>query len=258
MTAEDRLWGLWQAGRRLERYVEDFLELANQLSWPDTALGACFQLGLDSEMICCELPVYDFPLIEMINLILYLNGSNYEVEEIKEKFQSRRPRRVSPAHSTPGTPTYRTNSPDRLLRPNYPRILRSSIIVLSPETPAVPESSPPSAAHSSLQQSVAASLTVNQKRNKRRKRLFSALISAPELAPVSNSAQELAPVSAPAPELAPVSAPARNSELMDMALPSGFSTPILTSESPKPPLVLSCLSPSPESPSSPLVLSSPP
>ncbi|KAL0148456.1 hypothetical protein M9458_056266, partial [Cirrhinus mrigala] len=30
---------------KLERYVEDFLVLANQLSWHDAALGACFQMG---------------------------------------------------------------------------------------------------------------------------------------------------------------------------------------------------------------------
>uniref|UniRef100_A0A671R8I4 Retrotransposon gag domain-containing protein n=1 Tax=Sinocyclocheilus anshuiensis TaxID=1608454 RepID=A0A671R8I4_9TELE len=95
--AEDKLRGLRQVGQKLEQYVEDFLELANQLSWHDAALGACFQLGLDGETIRCDLPVCNYPLIELIDLVLYLNGSNHEVEEIKEKFQSRR------------TPTYRTN-----------------------------------------------------------------------------------------------------------------------------------------------------
>ncbi len=58
------------------------------LSWHDAALCAFFQLGLDDETICCDLPVCDFPLIELINLVLYLNCSNYEVEELKEKFVS--------------------------------------------------------------------------------------------------------------------------------------------------------------------------
>ncbi|KAL0187025.1 hypothetical protein M9458_018695, partial [Cirrhinus mrigala] len=57
MMAEEALWGLRQRGRRLERYVEEFLELANQLSWHDTVLGACLQLGLDHETIHCDLPV---------------------------------------------------------------------------------------------------------------------------------------------------------------------------------------------------------
>ncbi len=90
-AAEDRLWRLWQGGQRLERYVEEFLKLANWMSWHDTALGVCFLLGLDDEPIRCDLPRCDFPLIELVNLILYLNGSDLEVEEIKENSKSRRP-----------------------------------------------------------------------------------------------------------------------------------------------------------------------
>ncbi len=55
-TAEDALWGLRQGGLKLERYVEEFLELSNRVSWHDTALGACFHLGLDDETIRCDLP----------------------------------------------------------------------------------------------------------------------------------------------------------------------------------------------------------
>ncbi|KAL0157120.1 hypothetical protein M9458_048366, partial [Cirrhinus mrigala] len=51
------LWRLRQGGGKLEWYVEEFLELANQLSWHDAALGACFQLGLDEETIRSDLPV---------------------------------------------------------------------------------------------------------------------------------------------------------------------------------------------------------
>ncbi len=70
--------------------MEEFLELPYQVSWHDAALGACFQLGLDENTIRCDLPTYDFSLIELINLVLYLNGSNSQVEEIKEniKFSS--------------------------------------------------------------------------------------------------------------------------------------------------------------------------
>ncbi len=31
--------------------MEDLLELSNQVSWHDGALGACFQLGLDDDTI---------------------------------------------------------------------------------------------------------------------------------------------------------------------------------------------------------------
>ncbi|KAI2645530.1 Cell surface antigen I/II [Labeo rohita] len=153
-TAEEALWGLRQGGWRLEQYVEEFLKLANQLSWHDAALGACFQLGLDNETIHCDLPVCEYPLIELINLVLYLNGSNFEVEEIKEDSKSRRPapsgtRHIMPVHASPGTPTYRTNGSDRLPNPKHPHILQSSISFLSPEPPAVARSNPPAAARHS-------------------------------------------------------------------------------------------------------------
>ncbi|KAK2883647.1 hypothetical protein Q8A67_017284 [Cirrhinus molitorella] len=97
------------------RYVVDFLELANQLSWPNASLGVVFPLGLDER---------DFSLIEFINLIIYLNGSNFEIDEVKEDRGSSHPdpcetRRVVPAHPTAGTPTHRTNSSDRLPSPKH-------------------------------------------------------------------------------------------------------------------------------------------
>ncbi len=55
--------------------MEEFLELSYRVSWQDAALGACFQMGLDEDTIRCDLSTCDFPLVELINLILYLNGS---------------------------------------------------------------------------------------------------------------------------------------------------------------------------------------
>ncbi len=69
--AEDQLWCLRQGGRSLERYVEEFLELPYWVCWHNAALGACFQMGLDEETIRCDLPTCDFPLVELIYLILY-------------------------------------------------------------------------------------------------------------------------------------------------------------------------------------------
>ncbi len=137
--------------------MEDFLELANQLSWHDAALGACFQLGLDNETIRCDFPTYNYSLIELINLILFLNNSKFEVEEI---FQSRHPapseaRRVWPAHPMPGTSTYRTNGSDRLPSPKHPLILQSPTIILRPEPP--PSSARSSSARASRAPSSACS-----------------------------------------------------------------------------------------------------
>ncbi len=125
--AVDRLCCLWQAGRKLERYVEDFLELSNRVSWHVGTLDVCFQLGLDDDTIRCDLPTCDFffffSLIWRINLILYLN--DFEVEEVKENSKSPRPApsgtsHVSPAHPMPRTPTYLTNGSDHLPNPRYP------------------------------------------------------------------------------------------------------------------------------------------
>ncbi len=80
IEAEDQLWSLRQSGQSLERYVEEFLELSHQVSWYDVVLGVCFQVGLDEDTIRCDLLTCEFPLVELINLILYLNGSNLEVQ----------------------------------------------------------------------------------------------------------------------------------------------------------------------------------
>ncbi len=137
-SAQDALCGLRQGGRRLERYVEEFLEISNRMSWHEAALGACFLLGLDDEFIHCDFPVSDFPLIELINLILFLNGSDEEVEEIPRPHHPTPAgtRRISPAHPTPRTSAYLSNGSYHLPNPKHPPCLRSSSILLSPEPPS--------------------------------------------------------------------------------------------------------------------------
>ncbi|KAL0151375.1 hypothetical protein M9458_053369, partial [Cirrhinus mrigala] len=216
ITAEEALLGLRQGGRRLERYVEEFLELANQLSWHDAALGACFQLGLDNETIRYDLPMCEYPLIELINLVLYLNGSKFEVEEIREDYMSRRPapsgtRRVVLALTSPGTPTYRTNGSDRLPRPKRPHVLQSSIWFLSPEPPAVARSRTPATAP--------------------RSRLPAA---SPRSSPPASCVASLI----------------NHEDIMDLALPMGFEAPIL-SPSPASLLVLSSQPERPPDPAPP-------
>ncbi len=75
--AGDRLCCLQQGGRPLERYVGEFLEVSNQVSWHNATLCACYQLRLDEITIRFDLPVRDFHLIELIHLVLYLNGSDW-------------------------------------------------------------------------------------------------------------------------------------------------------------------------------------
>ncbi len=93
-------------------------------------------------------PSVIFPLIELTNLVLFLNSSKFEVERIKKTSKSRCPapagtRRISPAHPTPRNSTYLTNSSYRLPNPKCPHILHSSTLILSLEKPSAVKSSPP-------------------------------------------------------------------------------------------------------------------
>ncbi|ROL50067.1 hypothetical protein DPX16_5826 [Anabarilius grahami] len=78
-SAANRLIGLFQ-----ERYVEEFVELACLTNWSDAHLIALFLDGLDEDTIHFEEPDDCFSLNETINLILYLNGSNFMVEEVQD------------------------------------------------------------------------------------------------------------------------------------------------------------------------------
>ncbi|KAL0173004.1 hypothetical protein M9458_033315, partial [Cirrhinus mrigala] len=151
MNAEEALTRLRQGGQSLERYVGDFLELANQLSWHDAALGFMFQMGLDEDMIRCDLPVCNYPLIELINVALYLNGSDFEVEECR---MSNRPtpseaRRVVSDNNTSGIPAYRANGSARQPRRKQTPLIQGSIGFLSPEPAASSRTPPPPPAASS-------------------------------------------------------------------------------------------------------------
>ncbi len=123
--------------------MEEFLELSNRVSWHVAALGACFLLGLDDEVIRCDLPDSDFPLIELINLIFFLNGSDEEVEEIPRPHHPTPAgtRRISPAHPTPRPSAYLSNG-SRLPNPKDPPCLLSSSILLSPEPPPTAKQRP--------------------------------------------------------------------------------------------------------------------
>ncbi|ROL53302.1 hypothetical protein DPX16_23819 [Anabarilius grahami] len=85
ILAVDRLGHLRKNACPLERYVEEFSDLSCLVGWPDASLNVCFLMGLDEDTIRYIEPACYFSLVESVNLILYLNGSNFEVEEVKEK-----------------------------------------------------------------------------------------------------------------------------------------------------------------------------
>ncbi|ROI15843.1 hypothetical protein DPX16_21350 [Anabarilius grahami] len=85
VSAEDRLWTFRKDGRPLERYVEEFSELVYLLNWPDAPINACFLMGLDKDMIRYSEPACFFSLVESLNLILFLNGSEFKIEEVQKR-----------------------------------------------------------------------------------------------------------------------------------------------------------------------------
>ncbi len=129
--AEDRLWCQWQDGRGLVRYVEDFLELTNQVSWIDASLYVCFRLGLDDDIISCDRSTCSFSLIKLIHLVLFLNDVNLEVEEIQSDHHPTPPgnHQASPAHPSPGPSTHPAKCPNH-------QTLPSTTSVLSPQPSA--------------------------------------------------------------------------------------------------------------------------
>ncbi|ROK10410.1 hypothetical protein DPX16_23777 [Anabarilius grahami] len=99
VSAADRLIGLLQDGRSLERYVEEFVELAYVTNWPDACLKALFLEGLDESTIRFDEPADHFSLDDTINLILYLNGSKFVIEEVPPETRAVWPVRSSPSSS---------------------------------------------------------------------------------------------------------------------------------------------------------------
>ncbi len=101
-----------------------------------SSLGACFHLRLNDKTIRGELHSGSYPLIELINLVLFLNGSDWEVEAIPESCHPAPAgtHSASPAHPMPRTSAYFSNgSPAYLtwktllrLRCSHPAHLRLS------------------------------------------------------------------------------------------------------------------------------------
>ncbi|KAL0153874.1 hypothetical protein M9458_050795 [Cirrhinus mrigala] len=254
--AEVALRRLRQGGRELERYVEEFIELSHQVGWHEASLGAVFVLGLDDETIRCDLPTCSFPLIELINLILYLNGSDFEVEEVQSPIRSHLPvssqtQRNAPACPKPRTSTYRVNGSNRQPSPKSPVILQSSTAVLSPMRPASsPRSNPPATAQSPVPQAATPEPA--------RKMAAATPASARKMAATPEPPAKMASVPEPPAKMAakPESpAMITGMNIMDRAIPMEFTASIISPDFPEPPLVPPSL---PEPPLVPPSLPKPP
>ncbi|ROL03913.1 hypothetical protein DPX16_23348 [Anabarilius grahami] len=77
-------------------------------------LNSCFLRGLDEDTIRFYEPECLYSLVESINLILFLNGSEFEIEEVHRRSYSPRPAPSEatmawPAHPPPTSSTYRSS-----------------------------------------------------------------------------------------------------------------------------------------------------
>ncbi|KAK2916425.1 hypothetical protein Q8A67_000799 [Cirrhinus molitorella] len=95
--AEEYLSTIRQDGQPLEQYVEEYVELSHLVIWSERMLSVCFLMGLDEGVIRFLSLDHSLPFFESINLILWLNGSDFIVEEV--------PRPV-PSHKLLSTPTH--------------------------------------------------------------------------------------------------------------------------------------------------------
>ncbi|KAI2658594.1 Titin [Labeo rohita] len=79
--AEDWLSSICQDGRP-PLSVEEFVESSHLVSWSDRMLSVCFQMGLDEGVIWFLSPDRSLSFVESINLVFWLNGSDYIVEDV--------------------------------------------------------------------------------------------------------------------------------------------------------------------------------
>ncbi|XP_067283303.1 uncharacterized protein [Pseudorasbora parva] len=110
-AAVNWLWGLQQDGRPLERYVEEFSELAHLVNWHDALLNAVFLMGLDEDTIRFMDAPCSYSLVDTINLVLFLNGSLYKIEGCVPRLNPSATSAAGPVHQQPGASTYPSSGP---------------------------------------------------------------------------------------------------------------------------------------------------
>ncbi|ROJ13830.1 hypothetical protein DPX16_19705 [Anabarilius grahami] len=151
LKVDERLCRLRQGGRPLERYVEEFLEVSNLVSWTDACINVVFLMGLDRDVIRYNEPACNFSLVDSLNLILSLNGSNFEVDKIQRN-QSPSPAPsatywASPAHLTPEPCTYRFNGSTHSWPPAAAAAAEPSAPASAATEPSATASQEPAPAH---------------------------------------------------------------------------------------------------------------
>ncbi|KAL0163795.1 hypothetical protein M9458_039548 [Cirrhinus mrigala] len=145
-----------QAERPLEQYVEEFLSVLHLVSWSDSMINACFQMGLKDDRLFCSVTPDDChrPVAEFINYVLALSNSNFYVDVKDSNLPPIRKHMDAPAHHQPASSTCCSNelTPSELLPHPQPRtpavppcLSRPSTALRSHRLEAAPRSSQPAA-----------------------------------------------------------------------------------------------------------------
>ncbi|KAL0171596.1 hypothetical protein M9458_031907, partial [Cirrhinus mrigala] len=109
--AEEFLFNIQQADKPLEQYVEEFLSVLHLVSWSDSTINACFQMGLKDDQLFCSLTPDDCckPIADFINHVLALNNSKFYVDVEDSNPPPIRKHADTPVHHQPASSTCCSN-----------------------------------------------------------------------------------------------------------------------------------------------------
>ncbi|XP_057209136.1 uncharacterized protein LOC130565724 [Triplophysa rosa] len=103
LKADMAIREMQQAGRSLERYSEEFVELSYRVSWSDPFLNNIFLTGLDDDLLALLVIPFaeDSSLEDIINQVLQVMGSNFRVGDAEQDLSGRHPEPVERGGSAP-------------------------------------------------------------------------------------------------------------------------------------------------------------
>ncbi|KAL0148890.1 hypothetical protein M9458_055805 [Cirrhinus mrigala] len=131
--AEEKIMNIRRAGRPLEQYVEEFLDVCHLVSWNDPMINTCFLMGLNDDQLQCSISFEDRckPVAEFINLVLARSHSNFYVDVEDSNLPPIRKHAAAPTHHQPASSTYCSDEPALSGHPSLPPISHNSSPIIS-------------------------------------------------------------------------------------------------------------------------------
>ncbi|XDV35939.1 hypothetical protein PO909_005801 [Leuciscus waleckii] len=91
LTYTNCLLTCFQDGRPIEEYMQDFLEISNQVNWTDDVLVKVFRLGLDDPLHQPASAVRPESFAQYLDCVLLLSGSAFTVGEAEDNISTQQP-----------------------------------------------------------------------------------------------------------------------------------------------------------------------